>query len=369
MLIAGIPHTSHPKMNSTVSPSVLPLDNRSLSESCTVEPQHVSITVFLLLVVLVGFFLNSFSLWVFCCRIPQWSSGTVLQFHLAVSDTVITPVAPLMATYFVMGSHWPFGAFLCKLKIALLSIHFYGSILFLTLISIHRYVVVVQFKRGSCMKRKAFVQNLCAGVWLVLLAKGIACFFLLNTSPMGNRTQCLSIHQEKYIDVYFAINFVMLIPGFLLPLSVAVTCYVQLARSMSRININMSKGRDIKAKSRKMVAMCLVIFALCFTPLNVIRTVAVILKKYFPEQCSLLLQVETAYYISWILAGANCCLDPLLYCFGSHNFVKAIHRSLRKFDVKFKEDPATNDQIIYDTAIDSPSIDLEDIHTQHSNTS
>uniref|UniRef100_A0A8C7TTY8 G-protein coupled receptors family 1 profile domain-containing protein n=1 Tax=Oncorhynchus mykiss TaxID=8022 RepID=A0A8C7TTY8_ONCMY len=301
---------------------------------CTVEPQHISITVFLLQVFLVGFLLNSFSLWVFCCRIPQWSSGAVLQFHLAVSDAIITPVAPFIATYFVMGSHWPFGAFLCKLKIALLFIHFYGSILFLTLISIHRYVAVVQFKQGSCMKRKVFVHQ------------------------VGNRTLCLSIHQRDYIETYFAINFVLLTLGFLMPFSVAVTCYVQIARSVSRININTFKGRGIKAKSRKVVAMCLVIFGLCFMPLNVIRTGAVVLKKYFPEQC-ILLQVETSYYYSWVLAGANCCLDPLLYCFGSHNFVKAIHRSLRKCDVKFKEDPPTNDQISYDAAIDFPSIVLE----------
>uniref|UniRef100_A0A4W5PH89 G-protein coupled receptors family 1 profile domain-containing protein n=1 Tax=Hucho hucho TaxID=62062 RepID=A0A4W5PH89_9TELE len=353
-------------MNSTMFASMLPLDNITANSSlCTVEPQHISITIFLLLVFLVGFFLNSFSLWVFCCRIPQWSSGAVLQFHLAVSDAIITPVAPFMATYFVMGSHWPFGAFLCKLKIALLIIHFYGSILFLTLISIHRYVAVVQFKQGSCMKRKAFVQKLCAGVWLVLLAKGIACFYFFNTSQVGNRTQCLSIHQRDYIETYFAINFVLLILGFLMPFSVAVTCYVQIARSVSLININTFNGRDIKAKSRKMVAMCLVIFGLCFMPLNMTRTVAVVLKKYFPEQC-ILLQVETSYYFSWILAGANCCLDPLLYCFGSHNFVKAIHRSFRKFDVKFKEDPATNDQISYNAAIDSPSILLE--HTENMST-
>ncbi|KAJ7994009.1 hypothetical protein DPEC_G00261500 [Dallia pectoralis] len=129
-------------MNTTALLNLLPpwnnTANGSLSESCQIQPQHVSITVFLLLVFVVGLVLNVFSVWVFCCRVPKWSSGTVLQFHLALSDVIVTPVAPLMATYFLMDSHWVFGSFMCKLKIVLLIIHFYGSILFLTLISIHR---------------------------------------------------------------------------------------------------------------------------------------------------------------------------------------------------------------------------------------
>ncbi|XP_019907949.1 P2Y purinoceptor 2 [Esox lucius] len=360
-------------MNSTVPLFLLPLGNITVNRSlsCGVYPQHVSIIVFLLLVFPAGFFLNIFSVWVFCCRVPHWSSCTVLQFHLAVSDAIVTPVAPLMAAYFLMGSHWVFGSFMCKLKIALLVVHFYGSILFLTLISIHRYVSVVQFKKVSLLKRKAFVHKLCAGVWLVLLTVGFMCFCFLNTSQVGTFTQCLSIHQEGYIETYFVMNFILLVPGFLLPFSVSVACYILLAKSMSRININTSKGRSIKLKSFKMVATCLVIFGVCFVPLNIIRTIVVVLKKFFPGQCDLLLRMETAYYVSWILAGANCCLDPLIYCFGSHKFVMAIHKSLRKH-VIYNEDPVRNEQMSDDNATYSPSVVLtqeQHVHIQHSSTS
>nr|XP_023647396.1 P2Y purinoceptor 2-like [Paramormyrops kingsleyae] len=318
------------KMNSC---SVEPLNtvavNLSHLEYCSPEPQHLTITVLLCLVFLVGFVLNSFSLWVFCYRISHWTSSNVLQFHLALSDAIITPAAPLMATYFIKSNHWTFGSFLCKAKIALLTMHLYGSILFLMLISVHRYIVVVQYKKTSPMKQVKFVHKLCGGIWLLLLASGTAIFGLFNTSNVGNQTLCLSIHQNEYMQVYFTVNLFILILGFLVPFAVTVVCYILLASSVSRINTTTKKGRAIKSKSHKTVAICLAIFGFCFMPIALVRTIAVVVKMFFPNECKLLVKLETAYYICWIFAGANCCVDPLLYCFVSRDFNKCLRTSLK----------------------------------------
>ncbi|XP_060927961.1 P2Y purinoceptor 2 [Limanda limanda] len=298
------------------------------SGSCKEESQHMSLIVLLCLVFFLGFLLNAFSLWVFWFRMPRWTCGTTLQFHLALSDAIATPVTPMMAVYFVMGNEWPFGRFLCQVNIALLSSHFYGSIIFLTLISIHRYTAVVHFSKSSCMKRKPFVKKLCAGVWFVMLIQALVYAFVLHSSKENGSKQCLSIHQKNLTNTYFVINFVLFICGFLLPFGVSVVCYTLLADSLTRLNISTAQGLKIKVKSKRMIGMCLVIFGLCFLPLNVIRTVGVVLKKNYPLNCHLLLQIEKAYYACWILAGVNSCLDPLLYCFGSQNF-RDIFKSLR----------------------------------------
>uniref|UniRef100_A0AAV2MP69 G-protein coupled receptors family 1 profile domain-containing protein n=1 Tax=Knipowitschia caucasica TaxID=637954 RepID=A0AAV2MP69_KNICA len=110
------------------------------NESCLPSAQHPSIPALVCVVFSVGFLLNVFSLWVFCCRLSSWSAGTVLQFNLALSDALATPVTPLIAAYFLNGHDWAFGRFLCQVKIALMSSHFYGSTTFLTLISVHRVI-------------------------------------------------------------------------------------------------------------------------------------------------------------------------------------------------------------------------------------
>ncbi|KAF7687536.1 P2Y purinoceptor 4-like, partial [Silurus meridionalis] len=291
--------------------------------SCPPQTLHISLTIILCVVFLIGLVLNGFSLWVFIFRISKWHAGTVLQFNLAISDALAAPATPMMAVYFINGNNWEFGTFLCKMKIALIIAHFYGSIFFLTLISIHRYVVVVHFKRSSRMKRKEFVKKLCFGVWCFLLAGGILYGILLPVTDEDGHKQCLSIHQSKHTSVYFTINFVLFVFGFLLPFTVSVICYSFLVRSVAQVNVNSLQGQSIKTKSIRMIGMCLVIFGLCFFPLNVTRTVAVIIKKYFPKNCQFLLRVEMAYYVSYVLAGINCCLDPLVYFFGSYNFNKA----------------------------------------------
>ncbi|XP_067087689.1 P2Y purinoceptor 2 [Osmerus mordax] len=304
------------------------LANGSGSVSCHAEPQHVSITVFISLVFLVGFFLNSFSLWVFCCNVPNWSSGTVLHFNLALSDAIGSPGTLIMAVNFALG-HWPFGRFLCQIKIALLSTHFYGSTMFLTLISVHRYVAVVYFNKRSYMKQKGFVSKLCGGVWVMLLVKTAVYAVCLPPTKEDNTTQCHSIHQNNLTNIHFALNFLLFTFGFILPFSVSAICYSRLASVVSSININTGKGLAVKTKSLRMIGICLVIFGLCFLPLHVARTTAVVIKKYYSTECRTLLRVETGYYVCVILAGINCCLDPLLYVFGSHSFAKAFKNSLK----------------------------------------
>lgn len=185
----------------------------------------------------------------------------------------------MMAVYFAMGNNWPFSWFLCQVKIPLLSSHFYGSTIFLTLISIHRYTAVMHFNKRSCMKRKEFVKKLCAGVWSLLLIQGLSYAFMFPPSKEGSNSQCLSIHQKNLTDTYFVINFILFIFGFLLPFPLAAFYYSCLANTLTHLNISTAKGLKVKVKSKRMKGKCLVIFGLCFLPLNVVRTVEVVLKS------------------------------------------------------------------------------------------
>ncbi|XP_072289503.1 P2Y purinoceptor 2-like [Eucyclogobius newberryi] len=290
------------------------------NESCLPIAQPMSIPVLMCLVSFIGFIQNVFSLWVFCCRLSSWSAGTVLQFNLALSDTLATPVTPLIAVYFLMGNNWTFGQFLCQVKIALMSSHFYGSTIFLTLISVHRYTAVAHFNKSSRMKNKRFIMKLCAGVWLLLLAQSVVYCFVVPQTKVGNHPQCLSFSQRTLSNSMFVINFVLFLFGFLLPLSISASCYFRLTNILTRLNTSTPKGLKVKLKSQRMIRMCLVIFGVCFLPMNVTRMIAAVLTKYFPHHCDTVHQVQTAYYASWVVAGLNCCLDLLLYCFGSQNF-------------------------------------------------
>uniref|UniRef100_A0A8C6TEM4 G-protein coupled receptors family 1 profile domain-containing protein n=1 Tax=Neogobius melanostomus TaxID=47308 RepID=A0A8C6TEM4_9GOBI len=294
------------------------MNNSSASVTCAPTTQHLSIPVLMCLVCFVGFLLNVFSLWVFSCRLPSWSAGTILQFNLALSDALVAPVTPLMAVYFSMGNNWRFGNIVCTLMIALLSSQFYGSTVFLTLISFHRYKAVVHYNKSSKMKTKSFIKKLCAAVWVFLLALALVYGFVIPSTKVGEVQHC-----------------VLVSVGFLLPLSISASCYIRVTNALTRLNIMTPKSLKAQLKSQRMIRLCLIIFCICFLPMNVIRTTGVVLTKFYPGQCHLVHHIQTAYYSSWIVAGLNCCLDPMLYYFGSQNFRKAfpsLRRNLMRLD-------------------------------------
>lgn len=72
-----------------------------------------------------------------------------------------------------------------------------------------------------------------------------------------------------------------------------------------------------------MITVSLVIFVVCFGPLHICRTIAVVV-KYYGMSCKLLHQVEFAYYVSWVFTMANTCLDPLIYVFANDKFKRSL---------------------------------------------
>uniref|UniRef100_A0A8C5R8T3 G-protein coupled receptors family 1 profile domain-containing protein n=1 Tax=Leptobrachium leishanense TaxID=445787 RepID=A0A8C5R8T3_9ANUR len=269
----------------------------------------------------VGFLLNCISLWIFWVRISQWNSTMILQFNLAIADAIITPAAPLIIVY-SLTDDWLFGTFLCQLKVFLLSTHMYGSIYFLTLISLHRYFTVAHNIKGSILSKKSFITKLCLFVWGCLCFQGFPFFIAMKTSEVHGTTKCLSIHQTDLAILFFVWNWVIIFSGLLIPFSITIICYSLLSRHILKVNPMNLSSKIMLTKSIRTIAVSLVIFLICYVPVHITRTLGVTVILYFPSQCSLLENVEIAYYITWMLSGTNCCMDPILYCFASDKYKK-----------------------------------------------
>ncbi|XP_067825576.1 lysophosphatidic acid receptor 6-like [Heptranchias perlo] len=308
-------------------------NNSTVSASCKPEELGAFIPIFLSLVFSMGFILNSVSLWIFWFCIKKWSAGMILQFNLSLADAIITPAAPFMIAYFSL-SRWPFGQFLCQLKVFLLSAHMYGSIYFLTLISIHRYIAIVHCTKKTIFKEEKFVKLVCVGVWVLLFAQGFPFFFVLKTTEMNNSTQCLSIHQDELAVLYFVWNTTILFTGYIIPFVVSIVCYSLLSRFIVKLNSNQHKSKYMKMKSMQMIVVSLIILIICFLPVHVSRTVGITLKLFRPDQCQLLNIIELVYYKCLVLSSSNCCLDPLLYFFASKKFRESFRSVVRYWNKK-----------------------------------
>ncbi|XP_077332103.1 P2Y purinoceptor 4-like [Lithobates pipiens] len=286
---------------------------------CQPQPVPAFIPIFLSFFFFIGFALNCISLWIFWFKVKPWTSMVVLQFNLALSDAIITPAAPLLVIYYITD-HWTFGLFFCQFKVFLLSTHTYGSIYFLTLISMHRYFIVVPSPKSQAFNGKPFITKLCLFVWGCLLCQGIPFFFAIKVSEVHGVMKCLSIHQTDQTVLFFAWNWVILFTGLLIPFSITLICYALLIQYILKVNPMNSLSKVMVSKSVQTILISLIIFIICYIPSHITRSIAVTITLFFPTLCSLLESVEVAFYITWIMSGTNCYMDPILYCFTSERF-------------------------------------------------
>ncbi|KAG8549509.1 hypothetical protein GDO81_020984 [Engystomops pustulosus] len=287
--------------------------------SCQPQTINPFIPIFLSFIFFIGFVMNCISLWIFWFKVKQWNSTVILQFNLAISDAIITPAAPLIIIY-SLTDHWTFGTFFCQFKVFLLSTHMYGSIYFLTLIGIHRYFSVAHSVKRRAWTTKPFITKLCIGVWVCLLLQGIPFFFVLQTSEVHGVTKCLSFHQTEQAILFFVWNWVILFSGLLIPFTITLVCYSLLSRYILNVNPMNTMTNVMVSKSVQTIFVSLIIFIICYIPVHITRTMGVTITLFFPAECILLENVEVAYYITWMMSGTNCCMDPILYCFASERF-------------------------------------------------
>ncbi|KAJ6654606.1 hypothetical protein lerEdw1_006759 [Lerista edwardsae] len=161
----------------------------------------------------------------------------------------------------------------------------------------------------------------------MVFLQGFPVFFVLKTTDVDGSVKCLSIHQFELTSMYLAYNVVLLVTCFILPFGVSLASYLMLGRHICRISEANLRGRLIKAKSIQMIAVALLIFAICFMPLHLCRTVGVII-KYYGMSCDLLHRVEAASFVSMVFMMTHGCLDPFIYYLGNEKVSNSLKKLL-----------------------------------------
>ncbi|KAL4657174.1 chemokine XC receptor 1-like [Arapaima gigas] len=91
--------------------------------------------------------------------------------NLAISDLIFAVALPFWSTYHL--SHWIFGNFLCKVMSGTYFIGLYSSMMFLTAMTIDRYVIVVHNQLPLLKKRRLLAQITCLAIWTISLSISI----------------------------------------------------------------------------------------------------------------------------------------------------------------------------------------------------
>uniref|UniRef100_A0A8C2G9D6 G-protein coupled receptors family 1 profile domain-containing protein n=1 Tax=Cyprinus carpio TaxID=7962 RepID=A0A8C2G9D6_CYPCA len=273
--------------------------NHSALHSCSINKSYKYIISPLCysLTFLLSFFLNS-----------TWNASLIYMVNLASMDLMYSFSLPFLVASYVMRDHWVFGDFMCRLVRFLFYFNLYCSIFFLTCISVHRYMGICHPIRNIALESKRAVRGICATVWVIvfILTCPIVRFVYRN---------CWDDAIDSEFSEYVPYGIVLHLLGFFFPF-IVIAWWVEGVKDRTSVSISGSQHAPYlnrRRKSIKTIITITILFALCFLPFHITRTLFLVLKETKAVECQTMRMVSICYKITRPLASCNSWLNALLY--------------------------------------------------------
>lgn len=300
------------------------------------------------MVFVLGLIANCAAIYIFTCTLKVRNETTTYMLNLAISDLLFVFTLPFRIYYFI-ARNWPFGDILCKISVTLFYTNMYGSILFLTCISVDRFLAIVHPFRSKTLRTKRNAKIVCAAVWITVLAGSTPASFFQSTNRRNNTEQrtCFENFSEDTWKTYLSRIVIFIeIVGFFIPLILNVTCSTMVLRTLNK-PLTLSRNKLSKKKVLKMIFVHLVIFCFCFVPYNVTLILYSLMRTQTWINCSVVTAVRTMYPVTLCIAVSNCCFDPIVYYFTSDTIQNSIkkNRTTRLRNITFSETPVSENFI------------------------
>uniref|UniRef100_A0A673HIL6 G-protein coupled receptors family 1 profile domain-containing protein n=1 Tax=Sinocyclocheilus rhinocerous TaxID=307959 RepID=A0A673HIL6_9TELE len=279
-------------------------DNLTTNVSCQIHDGILSpfLPIGYIIICCIGLLCNTVTLYIFFLRRQTDSSMTVYMRHLALADTLLVMCLPLRVYYH--NKKGPF--YLCKVVGIFFYINMYSSILFLSLISLDRYLKIIKPVWVFRIQKTKWSHMASYIVWVILIS-GVIPFFTSNSQKHPCDKVCFHFHSKGPVGGTINLTTVVLFLVFY----VAFLCfYVKITKKLKTMSMGNGDPKAQSHKKRVIMKIFLVpaIFTLCFLPYHAIRIPYV------------LAQMNSAL----LLSALNSCLDPIIYYFLSSEYRKTI---------------------------------------------
>ncbi|XP_054854879.1 free fatty acid receptor 2-like [Eublepharis macularius] len=239
----------------------------------------------------------------------------ILLLNLTLSDIILLLFLPFKMTEVSSHMTWTLPAFLCPLT----SCCFYGSMytssLFLTSVSVDRYLSVAYPIKYKLNRRP--VHAIVASIFIWLLACSHCSIIYVarhggsnETLPYSpNTSHCYENFSPEQLPVILSVRLELSLFFFCLPFIITIFCYMNIIRILNSLsNVQSCK----KQRAVGLAVATLLNFVICFALYNISHIVGFIQKEEPPWR------VE-----GFLLSTLNTSVDPVIFFFSS----KAIRRT------------------------------------------
>ena len=276
------------------------------------------------LVFIISVPLNLIAMVMFVRHIRPRKAAVIYMLNLACADLLFGLLLPFKIAYHYQGNNWIYGSLMCRVVTAAFYCNMYCSVLLVMCISVDRFLAVVYPMNSLTWRSPQTASVVCAAMWLLSLA-GVFPLLLSGQTihlPDIGITTCHDVQDVEKLQAYYLYFFPIYSSiFFFIPLVFTVVCYVRIIQALAAANV---ENRSKKTRAMVMAVVVLLVFVVCFTPTNIILMAHYVRLAHESSDSS-----YQAYLLSMCMGSLNCCLDPVLYYFGSSQCQRQVEAFIR----------------------------------------
>ncbi|XP_067281954.1 free fatty acid receptor 2 [Pseudorasbora parva] len=287
--------------------------------------------LFYILTFLIGLPANILAFFTFCRKVHRKPTPIdILLLNLTMSDLIFLAVLPFKMKEAVDSLNWSLPYYLCPISSFLFFSTIYTSTLFLTAISIERYLGVAFPIRYALGRRPRNAVIASCFLWL-LGSLNLSIVYIVPFIPSSDNTSNTTLHQnpnaifcydqfsKEQLSVLLPVRLELFLMLFCIPLLICCFCYINFIRILSNLP---HLGRRRRLRAIGLAVGTLLVFTICFSPYNISHVVG------FVHENS-----EGWRHLALISSTLNACLDPIIFYFSSaavRSAIRACVKSLRE---------------------------------------
>ncbi|KAM9299075.1 free fatty acid receptor 2 [Gastrophryne carolinensis] len=246
--------------------------------------------------------------------------NAILLLNLTISDLSFLTFLPFKVIEVFQGK-WMMPSFLCPLSGLFYFSTIYSSTLFLTAVSVERYLGVAFPLKYKLYRKPSYAAAISGFLWVCSFAHcSIVYITEYHNKPNGSsRPICYGNFSEKQMEVLLPFRLELGILLFCFPFLITCFCYC------SFIKIIISSPHIHREKKQRAIGLVLTtlgVFAVCFAPYNISHLVGFVQKKDLKWRESALL-----------LSTFNASLDPIIFYFSSTAVQRSCKCCLMKLNI------------------------------------
>ncbi|XP_057690487.1 CX3C chemokine receptor 1 isoform X2 [Corythoichthys intestinalis] len=308
-------------------------------ESPQLSKEFMATRIVLCILFFLGFLGNSIVLWILHRHIKLKTLTDICLLNLALSDLTL-------AVSLFLWAYDSQNIAVCKATTGVYQLGFYSGTLFVTLMSVDRYLAIVCAVATMPTRKPKYGVAASIAIWVVslIMATPQVVFASVEMSDHSSLS-CQPLYPEESQQFWKMFrNFSENTVSLFLCLPIQLFCYLKILLVLFKTK-NSKKHRAVK-----LIFTIVCIFVMCWVPYNIVVFLQTLqlFEMFNTHTESAAINLAMAW--SEIIALSHCCVNPVIYALAGEKFRKPLGNLLSRYFFKNRRSVRYKDNSEKDTS-------------------